>query len=78
MYLLHGHPGLREVEHEPVPVVVVPRILVVEVWGAGALVLCAQVPLIPLHNDAVAVRVQGRHQEQDDVVQYLPHLRAVP
>ena len=62
-------PGLRQVEHEPVAVVVVAGVVVVEPRHAAALVLGSEVLAVPVHHHLLAVGVDGRSQQQDHVVQ---------
>ena len=73
----HG-PGLGQVEHVPVAVVVVAGVVVVEPGHAAALVLGADVFPVPVDDHLVAVRVVARHEEDDDVVEDLAGVEEGP
>ena len=67
-----GHvPGFHQVEHEGVPVVVVSAVLVIQPWEIASLVVRAQVLLVPVGHHDLAVRVETRDHQEDDVFQYV-------
>jgi hypothetical protein len=68
MDLLYGEPVLNQVEHEPVAVVVVPGVLLVDEGRLRALVRGAQGLLVPVDDEVEAVGVERRDQEQDNVI----------
>ena len=71
---VEGEPGLLLREHEPVAVVVVPGVVMVEV-GIGAVVVGAP-GVVPVVDDQVlAVRVLRGHHQQHHVVENLGDLR---
>ena len=64
-------------EHEPVAVVVVADVVVVEPGHAAALVFGPEVLPVPLGLHDLAVGVQGRDEQQHDVVEALLCRRVV-
>ena len=69
--------GLRHVVHEPVAVVVVADIVMVELGRPRRLERCLEILSIPIGNDVEPIRVHARHEEQDHVVADLLHLRGI-
>ena len=70
----HGMLGLGLVEREPVPVVVVAHIELIQPRRCGAFELRAVVLVVELVHPLGPVGVQGRDLEEDHVVQDLLHL----
>ena len=66
----HG-PGLGQVEHEPVAVVVVAGVVVIEERHVSALEFGADVFLVPVDDHLFAVRVVGGAEQQNDVAEGL-------
>ncbi len=62
-------PRLGQVEHEPVAVVVVAGIIMIEVRHIAALELGADVFLVPVHDHLLAVRVVGGAEKEDGVAE---------
>ena len=71
------HARLDHVEHVGVAVVVVADVLLVELRQARQLVGRADVLHVPLGHHLLAVRVDGRPQHQDDVVEHRLRRRLV-
>ncbi len=69
--LLDGQPVFNQVQHEPVAVVVVTCVFLVNERRRRTLIGRAQSVLIPVHNQIQTVWIKGRHKQQDDVLQYL-------
>ncbi len=63
--------GFNKVQGEGVTVVIVPRILVVQIWQHGSLVFGAEVLVVPIGHHDLAVWVEARHHEEDHVIQDL-------
>ena len=71
--------GLRLLlrEHEPVAVVVVPDVVVVDPGHPAALVRGAEVLPVPLRLHDLAVRIERRDEQDHDLVQAPPRLRVL-
>ncbi len=67
----HPVPSFYKVGLEEVPVVVVARVVVVKPWHTGPLIVGADIALVPVGNQNLAVRIRGRHEHCDHVVQNL-------
>ena len=73
--LLDHQPRFFLREHEPVAVVVVPDVGMVEIWEAATVSRALQVvPVVDHHH--LAVRVLGRDHEDDDVIEQFLDLGA--
>ena len=64
-------------EHVHVAVVVVPDVGVVEIRDAARLERRPEVLVEPVGHEDLPVRIQARHQQEDDVIENLLHLRRV-
>ncbi len=62
-------PGLSLRQHEPVAIVVVPHIRVIQPWQLDALIFGPDPPLVPIGNHLDAVRIVTGHQQRDRVVE---------
>src|ERR1700678_3555782 len=67
--LLHREPGLYLSEGAPVAVVIMPHIVMPQNNRADPFVWRAEVFLVPVANDSLAIRVQRRDQHDDGVLQ---------
>ena len=65
---------LGHVVHEPVPVVVVPDVVVVELGRPGGLEGGLEVPAVPGRDDVESVGVHGGHEDENHLVADLPRL----
>ena len=70
--LMVGHmvdrSGLREIEHEPVPVVVMAGIRVVQPGHGAAFETSIHIFLVPVRDHGLSVRIHRRDQDQDDIL----------
>ena len=60
---------LNQVKHKSVAVVVMTGILVIQPRRRRAFVLCAEVFVVPVGHHNLAIRVEARHHQRDDVIQ---------
>ena len=67
--------GLRE--HEPVAVVVVAGVGLIDLRRRAPLERRAERLRVPLLDEVPAIRVQRRHEQQDDIIENLPRRRVV-
>ena len=74
---LGEHPGLGQVQHVGVPVVVVAGVVVVEVGQPGALVRRAAGLLRPVDHHLRAVRVEAGEEQEDGLLQDARRVRVV-
>ncbi len=75
--LVHG-PGLGQVEHEEIPVVVVAGVVMIEPGHVPALIGRAHVLAVPVRDHLLAVGVDGRREEDNDVVEDLRRIEGSP
>src|SRR3954465_2049231 len=61
--------GFDHVQHVGVAIVVVSYVLLVEKWKLGLLVRRSDILHVPVGDHLLSVRVDGRPQHEDDVVE---------
>ena len=74
---LRYSPGFRHIVHEPVPVIIMPDIIVVEPWRPGCLKRGADRAVIPESNNIKPVRIHDRHQQKDDILANMLHFAGI-
>src|SRR5262249_13572667 len=61
----------------PVAIVVVARVMMVELGWRGSLGRCPESLLVPVRDNVGAIGIEGRHQENNRLVEYLLNLGTV-
>ena len=64
-------------QHEPIAVVIVSRVFLIQPRQVRAFIRRANRPLIPLHNDVQPIRICRGNEQHDDVFENRLHFRCI-